>query len=49
MSGIEYPVKLNDISKFEKFNPAYSVNVLGYSDEKVSIHQGNGKHSEPMV
>ena len=36
MEGIEYPVKLKDIKRFEKQNPEISVSVLGYSkDEKI--------------
>jgi hypothetical protein len=34
--GIEFPVKLDQIKKFEKNNPDISVNVFGY--EKKSIH-----------
>ena len=36
MEGIEYPVSLKDIKRFEKQNPEISVSVLGYSkDEKI--------------
>ena len=36
MEGIEYPVSLKDIKRFEKQNPDISVSVLGYSkDEKI--------------
>ena len=36
MEGIEYPVNLKDIKRFEKQNPEISVSVLGYSkDERI--------------
>ena len=35
MEGIEYPVSLNDINKFEKQNPAISIAVLGYEGKSV--------------
>ena len=36
MEGIEYPVSLKDIKRFEKQNPDISLSVLGYSkDEKI--------------
>ena len=36
MEGIEYPVSLKDIKRFEKQNPDISVSVLGYSkDERI--------------
>ena len=34
MEGIEYPVSLKDIKRFEKQNPDISVSVLGYSKEE---------------
>ena len=30
MKGIEYPVSLKDLNKFEKQNPSISITVLGY-------------------
>ena len=33
MSGIEYPVSINSISKFEAQNPDISINVFGYDIE----------------
>ena len=33
MEGIEYPVSLKDIDKFERQNPSISITVFGY-DEK---------------
>ena len=35
MEGIEYPVSLNDINKFEKQNPVISITVLGYEGKSV--------------
>ena len=37
MKGIEYPVSLKDISKFEKQNPEISITVLGFN-EKDKVH-----------
>ena len=33
MKGIEYPVSLRDIDKFEKQNPNISITVLGYNEK----------------
>ena len=33
MKGIEYPVNLKDISKFEKQNPEISITVLGFNEK----------------
>ena len=35
MEGIEYPVSLKDIDKFEKQNPSISITVLGYEGKGV--------------
>ena len=35
MEGIEYPVSLKDINKFEKQNPTISITVLGYQGKSV--------------
>ena len=35
IEGIEYPVSLKDIDKFEKQNPTISITVLGYNGEIV--------------
>ena len=35
MEGIEYPVSLKDINKFEKQNPTISITVLGYEGKNV--------------
>ena len=34
-SGLKFPVKLKDITIFEKANPEISVNVFGFEEEKV--------------
>ena len=33
MDGIEYPVNLKDIDKFEKQNPTISITVFGYKEK----------------
>ena len=35
MEGVEYPVKLRDIKRFEKQNPDLSVSVFGYEEERI--------------
>ena len=35
MEGIDYPVSLKDINKFEKQNPTISITVLGYEGKSV--------------
>ena len=35
MEGIEYPVSLKDIDKFESQNPSISITVLGYENKSV--------------
>ena len=35
MEGIEYPVSLKDLNKFEKQNPTISITVLGYEGKIV--------------
>ena len=37
MEGIEYPVSLKDIDKFEKRNPSIFITVLGYEEESVYV------------
>ena len=50
MEGIEYPVSLKDINRFERQNPDISISVLGYSKEekvyplKISKINKNCKH-----
>ena len=35
MEGIEYPVSLKDLNKFEKQNPTISIMILGYEGKSV--------------
>ena len=35
MEGIEYPVSLKDLNKFEKQNPTISITVFGYEGKRV--------------
>ena len=37
MAGIEYPVSLKDIDKFEKQNPSIFITVFGYEDKSVYV------------
>ena len=37
MEGIEYPVSLKDIGKFEKQNPSIFITVFGYEDKSVYV------------
>ena len=37
MEGIEYPVSLKDLNKFEKQNPTISITVLGYERKSVYL------------
>ena len=37
MEGIEYPVSLKDIDKFEKQNPSIFITVFGYKDKSVYV------------
>ena len=41
MEGIEYPVGLKDIDKFERQNPSISITVLGYEGKSVCIHRNS--------
>ena len=51
MEGIEYPVSLKDINKFEKQNPETSITVLGFNEKdkvhplSVSEHVYNREHN----
>ena len=35
MNGIEYPVSLKDLNKFENQNPTISITVFGYKEKGV--------------
>lgn len=35
MSGLKYPMTIDQVTKFEKQNPYISVNVFGFEDKDV--------------
>ena len=35
VSGIEFPMKVKDIAKFEKQNPTISINLFGYEEKEL--------------
>ena len=35
VSGIEFPMKVKDISKFERQNPTISINLFGYEEKEL--------------
>ena len=50
MEGIEYPVSLKDIDKFESQNPSISITVLGYEDKWVyPLRNSNNTNREHNV
>ena len=50
MKGIEYPVSLKDIDKFERQNPSISITVLGYEGKRVySLRNSNNTNREHDV
>ena len=50
MEGIEYPVILKDIDKFERQNPSISITVLGYEGKTVcSLRNSNNTNREHNV
>lgn len=53
MCGIEYPVSLKSIDKFEELNPDISVTVFGYEEEvypvRISTCKGRKKHIYLMM
>ena len=50
MEGIEYPVSLKDIDKFESQNPSISVTVLGYEGKRVyPLRNSNNTNREHDV
>ena len=50
MEGIEYPVSLKDIDKFEKQNPSISITVLGYEGKWVyPLRNSNNTNREHNV
>ena len=50
MEGIEYPVSLKDIDKFERQNPSISITVLGYEGKSVcTLRNSNNTNREHDV
>ena len=41
MEGIDYPVSLKDLNKFEKQNPSISITVLGYDGKSAYPHRNS--------
>ena len=48
MCGINFPVKLQDIEKFEKQNPEISINVFGFEGEIYPLRITKEKGIEPI-
>ena len=46
MEGIDYPVSLKDLQKFEKINPTISITVLGYDDGKTIYPLRNSTNTD---
>lgn len=53
MEGIEYPVKITDINKFEKSNSSISINLFGYEKDqkheeifplRITVHKNRKNH-----
>ena len=50
MEGIEYPVSLNDIGKFEKQSPTISITVFGYEGKTVyPLRNSNNTDREHII
>ena len=50
MEGIEYPVSLEDIDKFESQNPSIFITVFGYEDKSVyTLRKSNNTNREHNV
>ena len=50
MDGIEYPVRLEDIDKFEKQNPSISITVFGYEEKSVyPLRNSNNTNREHNI
>ena len=50
MEGIEYPVSLKDVDKFESQNPSISITVLGYEGKRVyPLRNSNNTNREHDV
>ena len=50
MNGIEYPVSLKDINKFENQNPIISITVFGYEEKEVRpLRNNNNMDREHII
>ena len=50
MDGIEYPVRLEDIDKFEKQNPSISITVFGYEEKSIyPLRNSNNTNREHNI
>ena len=50
MDGIEYPVRLEDIDKFEKQNPSISITAFGYEEKSVyPLRNSNNTNREHNI
>ena len=50
MEGIEYPVSLKDIDKFERQNPSISITVFGYDEKSVyPLRNSNNTNREHEI
>ena len=50
MEGIEYPVRLEDMDKFEKQNPSISITVFGYEEKSVyPLRNSNNTNKEHNI
>ena len=50
MNGIEYPVSLKDINKFENQNPTISITVFGYEEKEVRpLRNNNNMDREHII
>ena len=47
VSGIDFPMKVTDIQKFERQNPTLSINVFGYEEnDRFPVYISEGKKEE---
>ena len=49
MEGIEYPVSLKDIKKFEKQNPSISITVFGYEESVYPLRNSDFMNREHKI
>ena len=48
-SGLKFPVKLNQIVIFEKFNPSISINVFGFEGDVYPLRLSKTKRTQQIV